>query len=207
MQQRILDMLDLQDSMNRKVNDAWREQGFAWHRAIWIECAELMEHHGWKWWKKQSPDRDQVILELVDIWHFGLSILLLRGTAPERIAAEVARDLGAAPAAGDFLEDVERFTQRTLATRDFSVPLFATLMAGVGLSFDELHARYVGKNMLNLFRQDQGYQQGTYRKRWAGREDNEHLMEILNQLDRASGSFRDDVYRSLELRYRDTAVP
>jgi len=60
----------------------------------------------------------------------------------------------------------------------------------------------VGKNMLNLFRQEQGYQQGTYQKRWAGREDNEHLMDILNELDRTSGSFRDDVYRGLEQRYQ-----
>ena len=203
MQQQILDMLDLQDAMNSKVNAAWREQGYAWHRAIWIECAELMEHHGWKWWKKPTPDRDQVILELVDIWHFGLSILLLRGAAPELIAAEVEQGLGEAPAAGDFLEDVERFTQATLDTKAFSVPLFATLMAGAGLSFDELYARYVGKNMLNLFRQAQGYQQGSYRKNWAGREDNEHLVDILNELDCASSSFRDDVYRSLEQRYQD----
>jgi dimeric dUTPase (all-alpha-NTP-PPase superfamily) len=206
MHQQILDMLDLQDSMNCKVNGDWRNQGFAWHRAIWIECAELMEHHGWKWWKKQSPDRDQVILELVDIWHFGLSILLLQGSTAEQIAVQVAADMGKAPAAGDFLEDVECFTRATLDTRDFAVPLFATLMAGVGLSFDELYARYVGKNMLNLFRQEQGYQQGTYRKSWAGREDNEHLMDILNELDRASTSFRDDVYRSLELRYRDVVI-
>lgn len=202
MHQRLLDMLDLQDSMNCKVNAAWREQGYAWHRAIWIECAELMEHHGWKWWKKQAPDRDQVILELVDIWHFGLSILLLRGEEPTFIAEEVVRGMGEAPAPGAFLEDVERFTEATLATRDFSVPLFMTLMAGVGLTFDELYARYVGKNMLNLFRQEQGYQQGTYQKRWAGREDNEHLMDILNELDRSSGSFRDDVYRGLEQRYQ-----
>lgn len=206
MHQRIVDMLELQDSMNSRVNANWREQGFAWHRAIWIECAELMEHHGWKWWKKQSPDSDQVILELVDIWHFGLSILLLRGTAPALIAADVAKAMGEAPAAGDFLEDVERFTLATLDTREFSVPLFAMLMAGVGLTFDELYARYVGKNMLNLFRQNEGYQQGTYRKSWAGREDNEHLMEILRELDRASGSFRDDVYRCLELRYRDASA-
>ena len=148
---------------------------------------------------------EQVRLEVIDIWHFGLSILLLEGRPRTEIAATVAAAMAAAPRAGDFLLDVERFTLATLETRRFEVPLFATLMAGVGLDFDDLYARYVGKNVLNLFRQDQGYQSGHYRKTWQGKEDNEHLMEILNELDRASHSFRDDLYRSLEVRYRDLA--
>ena len=52
MKQQIATMLELQDSMNAKVNKEWREQNFEWYRAIWIECAELLDHHGWKWWKK-----------------------------------------------------------------------------------------------------------------------------------------------------------
>jgi hypothetical protein len=26
----------------------------------------MLDHYGWKWWKKQTPDTEQVILELVD---------------------------------------------------------------------------------------------------------------------------------------------
>jgi len=202
MKQQILTMLDLQDAMNTKVNANWREQHFPWYRAIWVECAELMEHHGWKWWKKQNPDMDQVKLELVDIWHFGLSILLLKGDSAEQIASQVEAQIQLAPPVSRFAEDLEAFTLATLQSRDFDVALFARLMAGIGLSFDELHSRYVGKNVLNMFRQDQGYQQGTYHKSWQGKEDNEHLVEILNELDRASHSYSDDVYRSLEVRYR-----
>ena len=58
-------MLNLQDSMNTKVNADWRRQNFAWYRAIWIECAELLDHYGWKWWKHQEMDRDQVVLCLL----------------------------------------------------------------------------------------------------------------------------------------------
>ena len=202
MKQQLLTMLDLQDAMNTKVNASWREQGFSWYRAIWVECAELMDHYGWKWWKKQTPDMDQVKLELVDIWHFGLSILLLKGDSLEQIATQVETQIQLATSGGDFRSDLEAFTLATLQHQDFDVALFARLMADIGLSFDELHSRYVGKNVLNMFRQDQGYQQGTYRKTWQGREDNEHLMEILAELDRASHSFSDDLYRSLEVRYR-----
>ena len=38
-------MLELQDSMNSKVSADWRAQGFEWYRAIWVECAELLDHH------------------------------------------------------------------------------------------------------------------------------------------------------------------
>ena len=87
--QQIKIMLDLQDSMNTKVNANWQTQGYEWYRAIWVECAELLDHYGWKWWKKQTPDTEQVALELIDIWHFGLSILLQSGTKPELIVAQI----------------------------------------------------------------------------------------------------------------------
>ncbi|MAT52346.1 MAG: dUTP diphosphatase [Porticoccaceae bacterium] len=201
MRQQIIDMLDLQDAMNTRVHPRWREQNFAWYRAVWVECAELMDHYGWKWWKKQTPDMDQVKLELIDIWHFGLSLLLVENQDVDAIVNRVVAAIEDAPGTGNFREDLEAFTESTLHSRSFDIAGFATLMDGVGLDFDELYARYIGKNMLNLFRQEKGYQQGTYRKTWQGREDNEHLMEIINELDRASTDFRDAVYRSLEFRY------
>ena len=76
LREKIKEMLDLQNKINEKVHPHWREQNFEWYRAIWVECAELLDHYGWKWWKKQSPNQAQIELELVDIWHFGLSILL-----------------------------------------------------------------------------------------------------------------------------------
>lgn len=195
-------MLELQDAMNTKVSADWREQNYAWYRAIWVECAELMDHYGWKWWKKQSPDQDQVKLELVDIWHFGLSICLLEGGTHADIAHRLTVVLDPLPSGGDFRDDLEAFTLATLQSRGFDAPGFARLMTDVGLDFDELYSRYVGKNVLNFFRQDNGYQQGTYRKQWQGKEDNEHLVEVVAMLDVHSHSFKDDVYDALTQRYR-----
>jgi hypothetical protein len=65
-------------------------------------------------------------------------------------------------------------------------PLFHTLMRACDLSADALYRHYVGKNVLNFFRQDHGYQDGTYVKEWQGREDNEHLSELLESLDAAT---------------------
>jgi hypothetical protein len=81
---RLQSMLLLQDGVNSKIRSDWRDANNAWFRAVWTECAELVDHIGWKWWKHQSPDMPQVHLELVDIFHFGLSELLQQhGTAQE----------------------------------------------------------------------------------------------------------------------------
>jgi len=202
MKQQILTMLGLQDAMNSKVNENWVDQDFAWYRAIWVECAELLDHYGWKWWKKQTPDADQVKLELVDIWHFGLSILLLESSDEAAIAAAVEQELSKANPSGDFREDLEVFTLATLQSKGFDVASFATLMTGIDLPFDELYTRYVGKNVLNFFRQDNGYQDGSYHKQWGGKEDNEHLVEAVAELDHSSPLFKDDLYQALEQRYR-----
>src|SRR5664279_3722865 len=66
-------MLELQDGMNSKVNPAWVAANNNWYRAIQVEGVEAIEHHGWKWWKKQECDLPQLRMELVDIWHFILS--------------------------------------------------------------------------------------------------------------------------------------
>lgn len=202
MKNKILTMLTLQNNMNSKVNADWVKQGFPWYRAIWVECAELLDHYGWKWWKKQTPDIDQVKLELVDIWHFGLSILLLENSSRDSIADHVEKSLSLAEPAGNFPQDLELFTQHTLETHQFDVASFATLMAGVDLSFDELYVRYVGKNVLNFFRQDHGYQEGTYKKEWDGKEDNEHLVEVIASLDSGAEDFKEQLYYALEKRYQ-----
>ena len=203
LQQQMLTMLELQNSMNSKVHSDWSEQGFEWYRAIWIECGELMDHYGWKWWKHQAADVDQVKLELVDIWHFGLSILLLKGISREEIATLVELQLSEAAAAGDFRQDLEAFTLSTLNSKDFDIAGYGTLMAGMEMDFNELYIRYVGKNVLNFFRQDHGYKEGSYIKIWNGKEDNEHLVEVVAQLNHGATSFKDDLYAALEARYPD----
>jgi dimeric dUTPase (all-alpha-NTP-PPase superfamily) len=202
MLQRFITMLDMQDSMNRKVHPQWPEQGFEWYRAAWIECAELMEHYGYKWWKKQQPDQDQVELEIIDIWHFGMSALFDGRSIPE-IAQGMCDELAAHTQTDmPFREAVEAVAAHSLQTRSFSVSAFWSLLHAAGMNPDSLFTRYVGKNVLNVFRQDHGYKEGTYIKQWQGREDNEHLVEVLAELDAGHPDYRQAVYDSLSTRYQ-----
>ncbi|MCU7810888.1 MAG: dUTP diphosphatase, partial [Candidatus Thiodiazotropha sp. (ex Notomyrtea botanica)] len=117
MKQKILTMLELQDAMNRKVNDDWREAGYAWYRAIWTECAEMLDHYGWKWWKHQKPDMQQVHLEIIDIWHFALSDLILHSDSMESAAALAQEGLSQPAEAVDFRESIEQLAMSTIQTQ------------------------------------------------------------------------------------------
>jgi hypothetical protein len=201
MKEKLLQMLVLQNEMNTKVHPQWAEQGFRWDRAIWTECAELLDHHGWKWWKHQQPDWQQIILEIVDIWHFGLSDLLAHNNDHEAVASNVESQLKSAKKPHDFLAAVEKLAEYVLVNRAFSITCFAEVMLAANLDMDELYRRYIGKNVLNFFRQDHGYKAGTYIKQWQGREDNEHLVEIVDTLDSSSANFKEEVYSALKQRY------
>ena len=195
-------MLSLQDKMNTKVHPAWRLQGFEWYRAAWIECGELMDHAGYKWWKHAEPDSEQIQLEVVDIWHFGMSALLTGTNNQDDLAATIVSDLSQDPGQSlTLLLATEQLAASCVSTKSFNVSHFKALMIASDLDFDRLYRLYVGKNVLNFFRQDHGYKDGSYQKIWAGREDNEHLAEVLEDLDLTSESFADQVYDGLIERY------
>jgi dimeric dUTPase (all-alpha-NTP-PPase superfamily) len=194
-------MLEMQDAMNARVNPDWRKAGNAWYRAIWTECAEMLDHYGWKWWKHQSPDLEQVRLELVDIMHFAMSDYLLREDGVESVAARIEKELSAARGGDDIRAAIEAMAQSTIEHESMHFADFANIMRLIEMDFDQLYRSYVGKNVLNFFRQDHGYKEGSYVKLWDGREDNEHLAEMLSNLDSDSPDFRDRVYAGLQERY------
>jgi len=204
LKQALINMLTMQNRMNARVHEQWIDQGFEWYRAIWIECGELIEHYGYKWWKKQESDLPQVQLEIIDIWHFGLSALFRDGKSAEHIAAEIETEVAGFTAQGlGVREATEALALHSLQTKGFSPAHFWELMLAAGLNFDTLYSAYVGKNVLNFFRQDNGYKTGSYVKNWAGREDNEHLVELVAPLDKSAADFADQVYTALQTRYRE----
>lgn len=188
----LLDMLALQNTLNRLVNPDWLTANYAWTRAIRVECAELSDHIGWKWWKKQDPNWPQARIELVDIWHFMLSSALVGSNGdPDSAATEMIKGLEfphMAPMeiAGRVIvlnaltlhETID--TMSAFAGLGYTFPaLFEKAMIGCGLSWEDLRKQYLAKNVLNIFRQRNGYKDGTYRKDWFGEEDNVWLEKWM----------------------------
>ena len=208
-------MLDLQVGMNRKIDPNWHTAGFAFLRAAFVESAEALEHYGWKWWKKQTPDMAQLSIEMIDIWHFLMSHYLVQaGNDQEAAAKTIAQEWSAAaefefdgkrysPERMDMREQLELLAALS-AVRRVHLPLVVALFKGCGLDADSLYTAYVSKNILNHFRQDNGYKTGEYVKMWKGLEDNAHMEELLKTLDVRSDSLPKRLYEALERRYRET---
>ena len=208
-------MLALQANMNAKVDPNWITARYPYLRAVAIEGAEAIEHHGWKWWKKQDKDLSQLQMELVDIWHFILSEILLRNddnqltpleyllsalSDPNRLQLIELDNTAYKLNETDLVTKLELLIAISIARR-IDLGLFESIMRDCELTWTDLFCQYVGKNVLNMFRQDNGYKEGTYRKMWEGREDNEHLVEILESLDPDLPSFKDEIYSALTNTY------
>lgn len=203
---KLMRCLHLQDSFNSAVNPEWKTAGYAWNRAMWVEAAELADHYGYKWWKNinSAPDTKQILLELVDIFHFLLSDLMIRRrlTGSEH-AANVLNAFAFAKAHSPknanketVLKTVETFVEDCV-TNEYALNSYFRMVVVFGFTLEDIVDYYLGKNVLNLFRYDNGYKTGEYKKIWNGVEDNKVLEEILDTGERDF----ETIYRKLQEVY------
>ena len=198
-------MLEMQDNINSHVNQDWKYANNDWTLAILVETVEAIEHHGWKWWKHQEKDMNQLRMELVDIWHFMLShsLCFVPSTNPNQTAKYIlALDSSNKKySTQSCLDNLKSFAAHA-AMGTVNYTLFFSLCEQVGMSVGMLFESYIGKNVLNKFRQDNGYKEGTYIKVWKdGREDNEHLMDYIRELDMEDESVDVNLYKLLAANY------
>ena len=197
----ITQMLSMQNAMNSRVSETWRDNNYEWYRAIWVECAEMLDHHGWKWWKHQEIDVPQVQLELVDIFHFGLSLRLMTGDSIADISQTLATELTQSSDEKDFKIALETLASKAVTHKAFDAVALADCMRLMSMDLNELFRQYVGKNTLNFFRQDHGYKEGSYIKIWHGEEDNEVLANLVTSLYTSAEDFQQQLYAALEAKY------
>ena len=206
----IKEMLELQHQLNAVINPDWKKAKNSWTRAIWVEAAELMDHIGWKWWTAQGTNVAQAHIELVDIWHFILSQFAETGDDMDVVASELHHRLFDQGRRVIFirnkihslnemnlLDRVEAMASLAASGNDCTAA-FAACCEERELDWDELRRIYVGKNVLNLFRQANGYKQGTYIKDWNGAEDNVRLEETMKSSPHLSPA---DLFKQLVFIY------
>ncbi len=198
-------MLEMQENINIHINPQWKKANNDWTLAMLVEVVEGIEHHGWKWWKHQEKDMNQLRMELVDIWHFILcySMCYFSSDSHNEISKSIinAGNRDADYETNSCLENLKVFAAHS-AMGVVNYEVFFTLCEQVGMSSNMLFESYVGKNVLNKFRQDNGYKEGTYIKIWKdGREDNEHLMDYMREVDVKDDSVDTVLYQLLAANY------
>jgi dimeric dUTPase (all-alpha-NTP-PPase superfamily) len=221
---KVLEMLELQQQLNDATNGEGWEKGITkngklidWKRCSYLECAELIESYPWKHWKNidAEPDYANIKIEAVDIWHFimsqGLEDYKMKelGTI-EKLAQDIITlpnfasfDTNITPTTKNYYEQIE--TVETLMKTIFCdestqrmMKAFIEVAIQSGLNLNALYNLYVGKNILNQFRQDHGYKEGTYIKIWNGDEDNVTMQRILDENSEISP---EALYEALEEAY------
>lgn len=217
-------MLTLQQELNDATNGKGWEKGITkngklidWKRCIYLECAELIESYPWKHWKNidAQPDYDNIKIEAVDIWHFVMSQMLQEYRIEQKGSIDTLTSII------ESLPNYQAFTQesdagqrdsykqitvvealiRVLFCQESSEALmiaFIEVAIQSGLTLDTLYRLYIGKNILNRFRQDHGYKEGSYIKIWNGEEDNVVMQRFLEEHPDTSP---DALYRALEAGY------
>ena len=222
--EKALQMLRLQQQLNDATNGEGWEAGLTkngkkidWKRCIYMECAEMIDSFAWKHWKNidADPDWENLQIEIVDVWHFVMSLVLQEYARRELGTLEdAAKGIAAMPFYVMLHDDAEGFADEALVMaqvesvmRDALAPRtdltklladFFELVRMGNLDLGTLYRLYVGKNILNRFRQDHGYKAGSYVKIWNGEEDN----VVMKRLWEEKGDMTsEELYAALEAAY------
>jgi len=222
---KILLMLQLQAQLNDATNGEDWTKGITkngkvinWKRCIYMECAEMIDSFSWKHWKSidKEPDWDNLQIEIIDVWHFIMSLAIedysknLKGQI-EDLAINISNldsfskidmDIRNYAAQDDVMLKVENIMLIVLAKENLDLEKlfieFFDLVVMGGLNLETLYRLYVGKNILNQFRQDNGYKDGSYVKLWNGEEDNVVMKRIWEE----NGDIKPEVlYKELAKAY------
>jgi len=222
---KILLMLQLQNQLNDATNgEKWtlgvtkNGKVINWNRCIYMECAEMVDSFSWKHWKSinQEPDWDNLQIEVIDVWHFIISLSIenysknLKGGI-EDLSLNISQlesfgkiDLENSKFSSqdEVIAKVENIILLSLQKDSLDLETllseFFDLVVMSGLDLETLYRLYVGKNVLNQFRQDNGYKDGSYVKVWDGEEDNVIMKRIWEE---NSDIKPDNLYRELTKLY------
>lgn len=229
MREKLKEMLELQFTLNSMTNgEKWKDgvtnkwKVINWKRCIYMEMAEAIDSLPWKHWKnvEWKIDFENLRVELVDVWHFLMSELLrlyeldeVMNLVEENMDYEADMKVPKNWTKDDntnldgILIPFEALMGMSLlpveSNREFMenvVQEFFVCLDAVGVSFDDLYKLYIGKNVLNKFRQDNWYKEWTYEKTWNGKEDNVYMQEII---EKTSGF--ENIYEELEKVYKKSS--
>ncbi len=214
-------IVDLQNELNIQTAGKDWTKGYTkegrkinWFRAITLEVAEAIDSLNWKHWKdiSQPHDLENLKIELVDILHFIISQkitdyglekakeLLNNATSlflenQEILMGEELKKID--PEDITVAQLLENIIKKTIQNKN----AYYEFLIATGYLFDinEILNIYIGKNVLNKFRQEHGYKEGHYKKIWNGKEDNVVMLDFINKNPNITAK---ELYNKLEEEYK-----
>lgn len=224
MKEKIIEMLELQSKLNIDTSwDNWKDwitnkwKIINWRRCIYMELAEAIDSVSWKHWKniEWGIDYENFKIELIDIWHFLMSELLIHFSVTELVdlienyswsKSDIKLPLVWTKENNSYLDDIIEPYEHLMAlslikTKDKDylenlIEVFFICLDSASVSFDDLYNLYIWKNVLNKFRQDHWYKEWNYIKIWNGEEDNVVMQRVLE-----NNYWFENIYTKLEEEY------
>lgn len=195
-------IVELQHQFNKQVFEDYLKRGLNWNSAIIAESGELLDSLGYKWWKKQVPDMENVKVEAIDLLHFVISEYIQNIGIDETIdrfnqyftTDEIVKDT-------PLILLVDMLNYRDWERFEILKAMFEQLK----MTNEDVYIAYIVKNCLNKFRQDNGYKDGSYIKDWNGREDNVVAYTIANEWG-ADEELFSLLYRDLKTYYNEEVL-
>jgi hypothetical protein len=187
------EILELQNTLNERVNIDWKTANQDWDFAILLESNELLDSFDWKWWRAGITDWANIEIEMIDLFHFLIAKSIEKNQttmfASFIIAVEAENKNKEAPAKDKDLEEKIKkiFTGKfipNLSTGNLVGNLMAWLEVWylIGKDINDIFLSYKMKYALNMFRQDNGYSTGEYMKIWNGVEDNVVAQRLIKNI-------------------------
>jgi len=200
-------MVEMQHQFNKQVAEDYLDKNFNWNSAIIFKSGELLESLGFKWWKKQVPDMDNVKVEAINLLHFVISEEIQKAYNVGETG-----DFGLECVANEFNSNFnsqfninkKETLIRLIDLLNFSdvhrFSILKMIFIQLNMTNEDIYIAYITKNCLNKFRQDFGYKDGTYIKDWNGKEDNVVAFELANNIGATENLFK-ELYNDLKKIY------
>ena len=204
-------MVELQHKFNEQTIENYLSKNLNWNSAIIAESGELLDSLGYKWWKKQVPDMENVKVEAIDLLHFVISDTLqmnydIRNFNDILNSTIKYFEVGFKEISIN-IKNSNLFKLIDLLNTDrlLRFVVMKAIFEKLEMSNEDVYIAYIVKNCLNKFRQDNGYKDGSYIKDWNGREDNVVAYEIANEWG-ADEELFEHLYMDLSTYYNEEVL-
>ncbi len=216
MRNKIKEIFELQNKLNMNTNGKnWingitkENRKILWKRCIYMEACEAIDSFpAWKHWKDIyiEPDFDNLFVEVVDVFHFLASDVIESKRSVEdainkfMFAYEDKPKRDGVASNEEIILLLEELAKSAINGKTPIYEFLDVVEAIPNFDFNDVYLLYIGKNCLNQFRQDNGYKDGTYKKLWSGRKEDNVFMQRYTA-ENPNTTYQ-ELYDYLKLEYK-----